>query len=210
MSVRAISAGVLLMLGLAGPALAAGDNDPDWPCVQRKIPALSAGMMWAGPPVDEKAGKLWSEDSRLEPLVARISARRTTLDEAAEQIAAYATSLEAQAKQEKLTALFAGVLSTINSERAQIMTGITKFTRKQQELANAIRTTRKAFSEALKVKPKTDESRKAVRELERKLSWQSRIHQDREHSLRFVCESPVILEQRAFALAREIANQLSD
>ena len=206
---KRISAGLLMAL-MAGPALAAGNDDPDWPCVQRKIPALSAGMMWAGPPVDEAAEKGWSNDEELSALVARISARRTTLDEAAEQITAYAEKLDAQSKNQKLTALFAGVLSTINSERAQIMTGITKYTRKQQELANTIRETRNQFSEALKVKPKTDESRKAVRELEQKLSWQSRIHQDRERSLLYVCESPVILEQRAFALAREVANQLSE
>ncbi|NNF76583.1 MAG: hypothetical protein HKN05_01010 [Rhizobiales bacterium] len=205
-----ICAAAVLLVCLTGPAFSAGDNDPDWPCVQRKIPALSAGMMWAGPPIDEKAEKMWSADSELAALVARISARRTTLDEATEQIAAYAGKLEAQSKTEKLTALFAGVLSTINSERTQIMKGITKFTRKQQELADTIRKTRQEFTKALKVKPKTDESRKAVRELEQKLSWQSRIHQDRERSLQFVCESPVILEQRTFALAREIANQLSD
>ncbi len=210
MSFRTIAASAILITGITGPALSAGNDDPDWPCVQRKIPALSAGMMWGGPPLDEKANETLQADDQLRTLVARISARRTTLEEAAEQITAYAGGLNAQAKQVKLTALFAGVLSTINSERAQIMTGITKYTRKQQELANAIRATRKTFSEALKVKPKTDESRKTVRELERKLSWQSRIHQDRERSLRFVCESPVILEQRAFALAREIANHLSE
>ena len=166
--------------------------------------------MWAGPPIDENTKDTWSGDAQLGPLVARLAARRTSLDEAAEQITAYAAALDAQAKPEKLTALFAGVLSTINSERALIMTGITKYTRRQQQLADAIRQTREAFSEALKVKPKTEESRKAVRELEKKLSWQSRIHQDRERSLIYVCESPVILEQRAFALAREIANQLSE
>lgn len=198
----------LIIAGLTGPALGAGNTDPDWPCVQRKIPALSAGMMWAGPPVDEAAEASWSTDVRIAPLVALISARRTTLEEAADQISLYAASVEEAKRPEKLTALFAGVLTTINSERAQIMKGITKYTRKQQKLAEAINETRIAFSEALKVKPKTDESRKTVRELEKKLTWQSRIHQDRERSLIFVCESPVILEQRAFALAREIANQL--
>lgn len=210
MRVFRISAAAVLMVCLTGPALSASNTDPDWPCVQRKIPTLSAGMMWAGPPIDEKAEKVWNADSALGALVARISARRTTMDDAAKLIADYASGLDARSKSEKLTALFAGVLSTINSERAQIMTGITKYTRKQQQLADSIRETRKAFTAALKIKPKTDESRKTVRELEQKLSWQSRIHQDRERSLQFVCESPVILEQRAFALAREIANLLSE
>lgn len=210
MRIRHILAASVLAMAAAGPAQSAGNDDPDWPCVQRKIPALSAGMMWAGPPVDEAAGKLWSNDEQLGPLVTYIAARRTTMEEAAERIATYASALKGPAKEKNLTALFAGVLSTINTERAQIMTGITKFTRRQQELANTIRETRKSYADALKIKPKTEESRKTVRELERKLIWQSRIHQDRERSLQYVCESPVILEQRAFALAREIANQLSE
>lgn len=189
-------------------ASAAGSNEPDWPCVQRKIPALSAGMMWAGPPIDEAANKLWQNDTKLSTLALRLAARRTSTQEAQKLIETFAGSLQPSDKQQKLTALFAGTLSLINKERQQIMAGITKYTRKQKTLAETINKTRTEFAAALKVKSKTDEDKKARRDLEQKLIWQSRIHEDREKSLLFVCESPVILEQRAFELAREIANHL--
>lgn len=192
----------------ASVAQAAGSTEPDWPCVQRKIPALSAGMMWAGPPVDDAATKLWQGDAELSTLALRLAARRTSTEEAQKLIETFAGSLKPSAKQQKLTALFAGVLALINKERQQIMTGIIKYTRKQKTLAETINKTRTEFTAALKVKSKTDEDKKARRDLEQKLIWQSRIHEDREKSLQFVCESPVILEQRAFELAREIANYL--
>ena len=44
--------------------------------------------------------------------------------------------------------------------------------------------------------------------MEDKLRWDTRIYQDRQKSLTYVCESPVILEQRAFAVARMIAAEL--
>lgn len=206
---RSLALATFIALGIGAPsAMAAGSGDTDWPCVQRKIPALSAGMMWAGPPVDDAAVKLWQSDDDLSTLALRLAARRTGYDEAEKLIATYAASLSGPDKQQRLTALFAGVLSLINKERQQIMAGITKYTRKQRILAETINQTRIEFAAALKVKTKTDADKKARRELEQKLIWQTRIHEDREKALLFVCESPVILEQRAFELAREIANHL--
>ena len=40
--------------------------------------------------------------------------------------------------------------------------------------------------------------------LEQELDWSTRIFQDRQQSLTYVCETPVILEQRAFALGRAV------
>ena len=36
-------------------ARAADSRDPDWPCVQAKVPELSVVAMWAGPPLDDAA-----------------------------------------------------------------------------------------------------------------------------------------------------------
>ena len=46
--------------------------------------------------------------------------------------------------------------------------------------------------------------------VEEKLLWDTRIFDEREQSLTYVCESPVLLEQRLFALAREIMAQLDE
>ncbi|RYI14311.1 MAG: hypothetical protein EON48_11985, partial [Acetobacteraceae bacterium] len=43
---------------------------------------------------------------------------------------------------------------------------------------------------------------------EEKLDWDVRIFTDRQAQLTYVCETPVILEQRAFALGRAIAGHL--
>lgn len=187
---------------------AAENSDQNWPCVQRKIPALSAGMMWVGPAIDDAARALWRNDTQLSALAVRLSARRTALEDAQKLIETYVASIDPDHKTKYLTALFAGVLEQINKERQQILAGIEKYTRKQKALADNIRKTRVQFAEALKVKAVSEEDKQARRNLEQKLSWQSRIHEEREKSLIFVCESPVILEQRAFAIAREIANQL--
>ena len=45
-------------------------------------------------------------------------------------------------------------------------------------------------------------------ELEEQILWDSRIYDERERSLTYICEQPVLLEQRIFALAREIMNHL--
>ena len=195
-------------LALAVPAMAAGNTDEDWPCVQRKIPELSAGMMWAGPAIDEAAIARWQDDQMVGKTAQRLAARRTTIEEAQKLIEEFAAAQSAEARQPQLTALFAGVLSLINNERKQIMTGIVKYTRKQKQLVEEINQTRQDFAAALENKDKSEEAKKLRRDLEQKLIWQSRIHEEREKSLQFVCESPVILEQRAFELAREIANHL--
>ncbi|MFQ5468185.1 MAG: hypothetical protein ACE5DS_08630, partial [Kiloniellaceae bacterium] len=42
------------------PARGASDRNPDWPCIQPKVPVISAGMVWAGPEVEEN-GKAWRD-----------------------------------------------------------------------------------------------------------------------------------------------------
>ena len=39
-------------------------------------------------------------------------------------------------------------------------------------------------------------------------AWDTRVFTDRQRSLRLVCDQPVLLEQRAFALARIIQDSL--
>ena len=60
-----------LALVLAGTALLAsaaiGNGqprpDPDWPCVQRKVPTISAGAVWSGPD-PAGAGDIWASGER--------------------------------------------------------------------------------------------------------------------------------------------------
>ncbi len=202
----AFSAAALLLFG--SRVWSADATDPDWPCVQRKVPTISAGMIWAGPALDQALRSTWRADEAVARLVPRLAARRTELEEAETLIESFASGLKAATRGRRLALLFAGVLESINTERRQIMAGIERYTRKQRELAQAVRKTRDELSAVLKMANRSDADKARRRKLEETLSWQSRIHDEREQSLQFVCESPVLLEQRAFAIARAIMNHL--
>jgi hypothetical protein len=45
--------------------------------------------------------------------------------------------------------------------------------------------------------------------LEQKLQWDTRIYDDRNQALTYVCDSPVLLEQRVYALSQEISRHLN-
>jgi hypothetical protein len=190
---------------LAAPAATAAGNDPDWPCVQRKVTEISAGQVWNGPPLDG-IGDSWRDDDVVAELARTIASRRTDMAEAKERIAAFASAAGAE-KNRRLTLLFAGVLATINDERSSIIAGIGRYARRQQGLARKI----SAQSEELDKLPKdnaTDEQIDRREELLEMQAWDSRIFRERERSLQYVCELPVLLDQRAFALGREVSAEL--
>ncbi len=56
--------------------------------------------------------------------------------------------------------------------------------------------------------PRTEAVRAEIDETEQQLLWDTRVFDEREQSLSYVCESPVLLEQHLFALARQIMTHL--
>lgn len=190
---------------LAAPAATAAGNDPDWPCVQRKVTEISAGQVWNGPPLDG-IGDSWRSDGALAELARTIATRRTDMAEAKQKIAAFASAAAAD-KNRRLTLLFAGVLATINAERSSIIAGIGRYSRRQQGLAQKI----SAQSAELDQLPRAGATAEQVGRREELLeiqAWDALIFRERERSLQYVCELPVLLDQRAFALGREISAQL--
>ena len=111
-------------------------KDPGWPCIQRLVPKISAGMMWAGPPV-EKLGDAWRENERIRGLAEKLAARRTQMEDAKAAIKAFASNL-GQDKDRKLSLLFVGALALINTERADIISGIRRYSERQHGLAERI------------------------------------------------------------------------
>ncbi len=188
------------LLVLAAPATAATSADPDWPCVQRKVPEVSAGMVWAGPPVEELE-QSWKDDAEVSQLAGTLAARRTDIEAAKTAIADFATALGAD-RNERLTLLFAATLDIINRERASIISGIGRYTRRQRALADKIG----RVDGEIKALPANDRERRE--ELEQQRLWDTRIYEERERSLTYICEQPVLLEQRIFTLAREIMGHL--
>jgi hypothetical protein len=85
------------------------------------------------------------------------------------------------------------------------MNGIERFSRKQKEFADQIRSTIFQLREQQDA-PGQDESK--VNELASRVEWDTRIFDERQRTIGYVCEVPVLIEQRLFALARAIQQSL--
>lgn len=187
------------------PVMAAGEaGHPDWPCVQRRVPVISAATMWSEPPIKDETSNDWRNDRDMSALVRKLALRRVSLDEASTMIEEFAAPLNEAERLKKLPLVFQGLLHLVNRERAAIIDGIERFTRKQRTLADDVRKSRTELENAI-AGAKDSAEREAAQQ---KLDWQTRIHKERERSLEYVCESPTLLEQRVFALARELQYQL--
>ena len=162
-------------------------------------------MVWAGPAIDER-DESWKRDASLSGLVAKLAAPTTDMADAKKDIQAYSDGQAAGTKSQNLTNLFAGILASINAKRDEAIGAIARYARRQQNLAAKIeRTTAELEGLTREGTPAEGQRRE---NLERQVHWDTRIFEERERSLAFVCEAPVLLEQRAFALAREIMGQL--
>ncbi len=194
---------LLTFAGVATLARAADPRYPDWPCTQAKVPEISVAAVWAGPPLDD-AAQHWKDDATISALVARLAARRTPLDEAQTAI----TDVLAKAGDQKArrgTLLFAGLFETLNAQRSQVMTGLERVTRKQRDAAERIRGDTLALH-ALQDNATADPAK--LDELANQVLWQTRIFEDRQRVVKFVCEVPTAIDQRLFALARMIQQEL--
>ena len=191
-----------LALALAAPAFAQtrARNTSDWPCRAIKVPEISQAAVWSGPSLEGIPAAAWRDDAAIGALVARLSARRTPLEEADAAIRQLAASAGA-ARQEKLLALYAGLFASLAGERAQVLAGLERFGRRQKELADNIRAQTASMRE-LQDKPDADAAK--MEEVTGKLAWDMRIFEDKRKSVAFVCETPVLIEQRLFALGRMV------
>ena len=189
---------------MAGESRAASPTDPDWPCIQPKVPQIAAGQVWNGPSIEE-IGESWREDKIISDLAQKLSQRRTPLDETKTMIGDFAGGLQGD-KSRPLTVLFAGTLSLINSQRTSIIAGIGRYAKKQRALSKKIEDEMAELSQL--PQDDSEDSASQRQDLLDVQAWDVRIFQEREKSLRYVCEQPVLLEQRAFAIGREIMEHL--
>src|SRR5215471_4727876 len=136
MKMRLIVAASLALMASLGSALAADPRYPDWPCAQAKVPEISVAAVWAGPPLDDVQDK-WKDDPKISALVAKLSVRRTPIDEAEKSIGEFLSAASDKTTSGKL--LFAGLFDTLNAQRSSVMNGLERITRKQREEADRIR-----------------------------------------------------------------------
>lgn len=198
LTLRAASTALLM---LAASTAFAAPTAGLWPCIQPKVASLAAAQMWDGPPLDNLN---WRDDKQVSELVPVLAARRTSIEEAETLIGQFAGQAGPD-KKTRLSMLFAGVFDQINTRRARILSGIERYSQHQIELSQRIKDESLKVAQAKKA-ASADEDKAKAAELEKQLLWDTRIYDARSQAVTAVCESPVILEQRAFAIARAIQN----
>jgi hypothetical protein len=189
---------------LTQPAFALDPRYPDWPCQQLKVPEISIASVWNGPSIDN-IDKTKPLDAKEADLIARLAARRTSIEDARQLIRDYVTGT-AEEKQEKAKTLFAGLYSTLDAQRTEVMSGIERFSRKQKAMAEEIRGNVQRMRE-LHDQPNVDPAQDE--QLSTQLQWQTRIFDDRRKTTAYVCDVPVLIEKRLFDLASVIQEVLN-
>jgi hypothetical protein len=187
---RAVLCAVLLA-SLPGLAAAQPRSDPDWPCVQRLVPKLTAAALWpAALPEDD-----WRGAPEVAALVGRIAPRPVPEAEGVAAIDGLATPLDTPARRRLLPLAFAGALEETNRQRDALIEQIRRFARRQRNLAEHVR----ALEAELRAAPA--ETRE---ELQQRHFFAAKSYADAERTLRYACEAPVQLEARLGAYARAL------
>lgn len=188
---------------LASSAVQAADpRYPDWPCMQAKVPEISVAAVWAGPPIDDVAST-WKDDAPIAALVERLATRRVPIDEAQKAVTDFLSKSPDKQASGKL--VFAGVFDSLNAQRAAVLNGLERVTRKQRAAADKIRADTAAL-QTLQSATSPDEAK--IDELNNQLLWEARIFDDRHRVVSFVCEVPTLIDQRLFALSRTIQQEM--
>ena len=180
-----------------------GPRDPDWPCQQIKVPELSLASVWAGPTVDPQQTD-WQDDQAVADLVHEVAQRREPLAQAQDKIHAFAQQAK-QRKQQKLLALLAGLFSVLDEERGAVIAGLDRFGNRQKELAAGIRDDNDKLRQ---MQADSTADAGAVNQMVQRVTWEAEIFQDRRQALSYACDVPGKIEQRLFALARTIQQDL--
>jgi hypothetical protein len=203
-ALRLIALAVTLEAASAVAAEPKSDSsERNWPCHQILVGRVSLAAVWSGPSIE---GLAWRNDQAVADIVARLAARRTPLEDAERAVEDFARS-QGASKTKKLVAVFAGLFETLNDERTQVIDGLLRFGARQKELAGRIRA-ENALPREGSGKESPHASKQDAETVARDLEWDLRVFDERQQSLTFVCETPALIEQRLFALARVIQRSL--
>jgi hypothetical protein len=196
---------IALAAALAPPAVAQPVKaDPDWPCQQIKTPIFSLAAVWAGPELDLNS-QSWRDESDVAALAAEMMQRRAPIPDVEATIADFKAKGGSDADQ-KLLRAFAAAFEDLSQQRSQIISGLDRFGRKQRAMADRIR------AEVAAVHKSEDEKQGGQAppdaDSQQRLQWDIRVFDDRRKMVGYVCETPILIEQRIGAIARAVQNAL--
>jgi hypothetical protein len=174
-------------------------RDPDWPCQAIKVPDLSLGAIWNGPAVDADS-QAWSRDPRVAGLVERLVQRRFPIEQARADIKAAALAA-GPARQTTLLLTLVGVFQTLGRERGEVLDGLDRYGKRQKQLAEQVRGEGEALRQ-MQAQPQSDPAR--MQQMVERITWDTRVFEDRRQMLSAACDVPTSIEQRLYAIAQAI------
>ena len=188
-SVPAILA--LLLVGFRPAEAAIPGQNPDWPCQQRFVPALTAGTFWNGPLPN---GADWHANPRVAALVAETAPREVPREEGRAKLAAFVTRLKPAESRTLPPLLFVGIVDETNRQRSDIIDHIEELTRRQRELGDLVA----KIAGELQAIPADAEGDAAARraEITQRRDFVIRSFEETQRTMRYACEVPVELEAR--------------
>lgn len=193
---------------IASPAFAVGGKlgTTDWPCPQRKVETLGASeLQWEGPPVEDVKGA-WRQNPEVAKIVVVLANRRVPVEEAVKALKAFAGGVPAGERAATMTAVFTGLLETVNDYRRGVISGIERFDKRQKGRALEIEGEGTKLNELQKkAEESKDEAVKAEYQKAVELyEWNTRVFEERRQNLPLACEIPPAIDARMFDLVKEI------
>ena len=198
-----------LMTGVVWAQLPTPGAPAGWPCVQRYQPSVSAGTFW---PYELLEDVDWDEEPRVRSLADAVTERAVPLEEAREKIRMFLESQEQDAGedlQKTASLLITALDKLINSKRDRIVKGIARFSERQQMMISRIETQARKIEE-LKAAAAADSDAEMLKDLEVRQKWDVRVFDEREDLVGHLCEQPVLMEQKFFALGRDVVAYLEE
>ncbi len=190
---KTLAVGAAMGLFLLGSAQAQPPEPPEWwPCIQRYVPKLAVGTFWQGGLEKDDA---WRENKEIVKLAKRLGSRDVSVEESLDEVKSF---IAASGGQDAAEDLLRAMESVSNEERNRIVDGIKRFAKRQNLMINRI----DQQTQDLETKELTAEQKK---DLEARQKWDIRVFEERERMVTYLCEQPVALEQKFFAVGRAIA-----
>lgn len=198
--------GLLLAAALSCSTQAMSQEvDPEWPCIQRLVMEVSPAVLWPVP-VEESHQRLWRSDDEVRVLAERLGDLNAYTDTERQLVSDFAATTPEAQREERLTMLAIGTLDVANGIRSQYIQGIKRYTRQQIAIADQIEQTLNELS--LQEESQAASRDEQQQELLATLHWHERVYDQREQSIRLLCDQPVELEQTLSDVLRDMAQYL--
>ena len=160
--------------------------------------------MWSGPPIDD-ALKSWHNNESLREIVTYLVDDTTEDADGVKRIEDFAKSLEGD-KTKQLTELFAALFQTMGDRRTSFQDGIKRYFRRQEDQAKTINEIQAQLRELKK--KKVPENDPQMLEQKKLAAWNNRVYDERQKLIPYVCQIPILVEQKLGAYARAIQAQM--